>query len=219
MSFSEVFGQMIDGAIVEDDVKNHLQNWLPTYLTQLAEDRGLDRGAIALPKNWYNTTDFDTDFSARNTPAVLIISSGISGAPIREGDGSFRCTFLIGIGVVVSAGGDNSQLNSNRLARRYGVAIATAMLQNSALNSEQVDGVTWEDLSYDDVPSDDQSGLASVRLVFSIEYRNVLNSNLGPGTPDPIPDPIDNPYPDWGTIPDAAHTFIDLTKEPINEGV
>lgn len=210
-----IFGELIDGAIVEEDIKSHLQLWLPTYLTQLAEDRGLARGAIALPKSWVNTTEFDTEWSAHNTPAILIISSGLAGPPIREGDGSFRGTFMVGIGVVASAGGKDSRKNSNILARRYGGAIAWAMMQNPAL-SDQVEGVTWEDLGYDDITPEDHSGLASANLVFSVEYANILNANLGPGTPTPLPDPVDDPYPDWGVLPDIEHVHVELTKEPID---
>jgi hypothetical protein len=218
---NSIFGQVIDGAQVEDTVKAHLQNWLPTYVAQLADDRGLDRGAFPLPKQWLNSTEEDTDWEARNLPAILIISSGIDGRPIREGDGSFRAAWVIGIAVVVTAGGvkggKGSRSNTATLARRYGAAIRWAMMQYTSLGNPNVEDVDWIDESYDDVPSDESSALASAQLVFRIEMRDVLNDTLGPGEPDPIPDPIPNPYPDWGVLPDIDHVGISLTKEPINE--
>ena len=207
-----IFGNLITGEIIENDVRNHLQKWLPTYLRQLATDRGLPRTALPLPKLWMNTTEFDTDFSADNTPAILIICTGISGTPVREGDGTYRAAWTVGVGVLASAGGNDSRRNSSALAKRYAGAIKWAMLQYSSLGSPYVEGVDWEDEGYDDVPSDQQSALASARLVFSVEYRDVIETNAGPGAPDPLPDPDINTYPEWGTVQDSDHVHIDVRR-------
>lgn len=215
---SEVFGSIIDGSMVEDDIQAHLENWLPTYLAQLAQDRGQPRGAWlredgSAVGSWTRTTEFEISDSTA-LPAVLLINSGLSGEPIREGDGSFRATWVVGIGGVVSAGGNNPALNTSRLAKRFAACIRWAMMQNSSLGSAQVEGLSWLDEGYDDVTPSETRTLASFRLVFAIEYSNVLNSNLGPGTPDPLPDPVTTPYPDWGQIPDADHIHVNITKEP-----
>lgn len=215
MTFNPVIGPIIDAGQVEDDVKAHLELWLPTYLAQLAEDRGLPRNTFlrddgSAVANWQHTTDFDVTETTQ-LPAVLIINTGVNGTPQREGDGSYRVTWLIGIGVLVSAGGDNPALNSSRLAKRWGAAIRCAMVQY-CLDNPSVEGIGWEDEGYDDVPTELQRSLASARLVFSVEYRDVVNTNLGPGQPDPHPDPVTEPYEDWPTVQDADHVHVNVTR-------
>lgn len=211
-----VLGAIVDAGQVEDDVKNHLELWLPTYLAQLAEDRGLPRGTYLRPDgsavgNWQHTTEFEVQETTA-LPAVLIINTGLDGVPVREGDGSFRAAWMVGIGVLVSAGGTNANLSSSRLAKRWGAAIRWAMLQYS-LDNTAVEGIDWLDEGYDDVPSELQRSLSSARLVFRIEYHSVMNSNSGPGLPTPIADPVNNDYPDWGILPDIDHVHTTVTKE------
>jgi hypothetical protein len=216
---TSILGQLIDGSVVEDDVKNHLSKWLPTYLAQLAEDRGLPRNAFLRDDgtavgSWTNTTEFDVEETTA-LPAILIINTGLAERPRRNGDGSYDAAWVVGIGGLVSAGGDDPRYNTGRLAKRFAGAVKLAMLQYSSLGNPDVMDCDWQDEGYDDVPSELQRSLASFRLVFRIEYQNVLNANLGPGSPDPLPDPVDNPYPDWGLVPDIDHVKINVTKEDI----
>jgi hypothetical protein len=106
--------------------------------------------------------------------------------------------------------------NSARLAKRWGSVIAEVMMQADWI-PEFFEGIAWLDEGYDDVPPQQQRTLGSFRLVFEIEYRNVLNVNVGPVGPDPLPDPVDNPYPDWGQVPDADHVHTNIQKEPLDE--
>lgn len=202
-----IFGQMLDGAQVEETVESFLKRWLPTYLAQIAEDRGLARNAIAPPVSWQNTPEFTLTESTQ-LPAILVITAGISGQPVRHGDGSYSATWIVGIGVVVTAGGPDPARATSRLAKRYGAAIRTLMLQHASLESSNVEGVTWEDENYDDIPTDQRRSLASARLVFSIEFRDVLNALDGPLLPANPPADSTAPYADWSTIPDIGHVYV-----------
>jgi hypothetical protein len=223
---------VVDAGLVEDEVKDHLEKWLPTYVADMADKRGLprdtwirknpnppheaiilDNGRLSVVGTW----TFSTEFIVEDTtalPAILIMNAGLSEPPIMEGDGSYRAKWIIGIGGLVSAGGDNPPMNSSRLAKRFGSVIARIMLQAN-WDSTNLEGISWEDEGYDDV--DDKSRtMGSFRLVFEIEYRNVLNANMGPAEPDPVPDPVpDDSYPDWGTVPDADHIHVDIQREPL----
>lgn len=213
-----IIGPRIDAAFATEEIQGHLENWLPTYLAAMASDLGLDRKTYLLDDGtavgtWVYSTEFDvTDATA--LPAVLLINAGLAEPPKMEGDGSYRATWTIGIGGLVSAGGDNPTKNTNTLAKRWGSVIAQIMLQ-ADLESEYLEAITWLDEGYDDVPAQAQKSLGSFRLVFAVEYRNVLNSNMGPASPDPLPDPVNSPYPDWGTVPDADHVHVQIQKEPL----
>jgi hypothetical protein len=214
-----IFGPRVDAAYVEEEIKQHLKNWLPTYLANMATDLGKARNTFIRDDgtavgSWAHSTQFHvTDATA--LPAVLIINAGFAEPPKMEGDGSYRATWTIGIGGLVSAGGDNPAENSSRLAKRWGSIIAQIMLQADQ-ESEYLEGVEWLDEGYDDVPPQEQRSLGSFRLVFAVEYRNVLNANVGPASPDPLPDPVNNGYPDWGQLPDTDHVHVEVQKEPLD---
>jgi hypothetical protein len=208
---SSIFGQVIDGAQVDEAVESFLRRWLPVYLAQMAEDRGLPRDAFPAPKTWATSTEFTIE-KVTQLPAILILNAGLSEPPIREGDGSYRAKWMIGIAVVVTAGGDDPLRSVNRLAKRYGAAIRLLLIHHPSLEDPNVEGTTWEDENYDDIPADQDRSMASARLVFEVEYRAVANSYDGPVLPsDPPPDPT-TPYPDWPTIDDLDHVHIDVTR-------
>lgn len=209
---SGVYGKIIDGSQVEDIIESFLQRWLPMYLAEVAADRGEARDAFQAPKSWARSTDFNLDESTQ-LPAILIISTGMSEAPMRQGDGSFNAKWIIGIGVIVSAGGDNPAEATAKLAKRYGAAIRWLIMQQQGMESNIVAGVTWDDENYDDVPSDQRRSLASARLVFTVEIMDVMNVHDGPVLPnDPPLDPT-TPIEDWPTVrdPDSDPPYDPIT--------
>lgn len=209
---SNVFGSVLDGAQVEETVQKFLARWLPTYLSQLAADRGLPRDAWLRenwPPTWTNSTTFDLDETTR-LPAILILSTGLADRPEMEGDGNYRAKWTVGIAAVVSA---NDQEATNRLAKRYGAAIRWLMIQHQSLEDPNVEGLSWEDEAYDDIPSGQRRTLASARLVFVIEYRHVVNRLDGPVLPDEPPEDPTVPIDDWGLLEDLDHVHITVSEE------
>lgn len=208
-----IFGPQIDAAYVEDSLHRILDKWLPTYMAQIAADAGLPRNTWFRPDgkivgSWTHSTQFVIEDTTA-LPAILIINSGLAEPPIMEGDGSYRAAWVIGIGGIVQAGGDNPALNTSRLAKRFASGVKWVLLQ-AQIDEPNLEDVQWVDEGYDDVPAEARE-LASFRLVFRIEYSNVLNANLGPGTLNPVADPIPpNSYPDWGTVPDKDHVKVDI---------
>lgn len=214
-----VFGTIIDGSQVEDAVQTFIKRWLPTYLSELADQRGLPRdtwlftdsnGDWAAIRSWTNTPQFTLDENTQ-LPAALVITTGLAGRPVKEGDGSYRATWITGIAVVVSA---KDQDSTQRLAKRFGAAIRWLFVQHPSLEDPNVEGTSWEDENYDDVSSEQERTLASVRMVFSIEYHHVVNALDGPVLPaDPPADPT-VPYTDWTTVgdpDDPAHPYSPVT--------
>lgn len=209
-----IFGPIIDGATVEESVMTFLQRWLPTYLAEVARQNGLDPDVWLQPGNWppswSNKTRFDLTEETR-LPAILVISAGLAGRPIKEGDGNYRATWMIGIAAIVSA---KDQDSTNKLAKRYGAAIRWLMMQHPSMEDPNVEGVDWEDEIYDDIPPQQERTLSGVRLVFSVEYTHVMSALDGPVLPaDPPPDPT-VPYEDWPIIPDIDHVQIEVKETP-----
>jgi hypothetical protein len=213
-----VFGTIIDGSEVENIVQTFLRRWLPTYLAEVAQDRGLPRNALQAPRTWTNSTEFQLDETTQ-LPAILIISSGLAEAPSRQGDGSFNAKWVVGVAVVVSAGGEQPQEATSRLAKQYGAAIRWLITQHPAMENPKVAGVTWDDENYDDVPSEQARSLASVRLVFTVEISDVMNALDGPILPDEPPAPPPGEAipetPDWDTMrdPDSDPPYNPITLQ------
>lgn len=205
-----VFGNLLTKKEVEDSVLEHLQLWLPTYLAEVERQKALDPGFIATPVFWSNTPQQSFDFlGEQKTPAILVMSPGLAGKPAREGDGTMRASYVIGVGAVVSA---RSQGETNDLASYYAAAIKGLMVQKvpAAMSAGPVwQGITWEDEGYDDLPGADSRSLASCRLLFTLDFRGVVTTLGGPASPDPL-DPVSTPWPDNLTVrdPDSAPPYV-----------
>lgn len=204
-----IFGNILTKKEVEDSVLEHLQLWLPTYLAEIERQKNLGTDFIAPPVYWSTTFQQGFDFMGeQKTPAILVMSPGINGKPAREGDGTMRAGFTVGIGAVVSA---REQDETNALATYYAAAIRALMVQKvpAAMSDGAVwHGSTWEDEGYDDLPGADSRSLASCRLLFTLDFRGVVTTLAGPASPDPL-DPSSTPWPEGLTVrdPDSAPPY------------
>ena len=204
-----VFGNFLDSAVVEEAVQAHLMRWLNTYLYEIERQKGLAPDFIARPAFWSTTPNQGFNFlGEERTPAVLVMSPGLAGKPSKEGAGSMRASWVVGVGAVVSA---TTQEDTRRLAGWYAACIRAVMLQKvpTDLHGAVWEGVTWEDEGYDDLPGADARSLASARLLFTVDFRDVVQSRGGPV--DPVPHvPESGPY----TAPQTVLTpNINLTSK------
>lgn len=211
-----VFMEIVSGDVVESAVKDHLQRWLPTYLSAIADEHDdIERGDIALPKSWTNSPRFDFTLEGK-LPAILILAGGLLAPPLKRGDGSFQATWAIGIGVIVEAAGDPSGEAAGTLARRYVAALRSIIVQKPSLGDSHVEGVTWEDEGYDDMDPAGRASRAAGRVVFAVTYNHVVNDRGGPDEPteDESTYPGDPPEP--GPTVEEGKVSVTLTKEPIS---
>lgn len=199
-----VFKDIISADVVEDLLTAHLKKWLPDYLAEVAAQRGLARGDIPMPVSWNITPTFDTSGVIR-VPAMLIVSGGFAESPRKQGDGGYIATWTMGVAALVSA---KDQQSTRRLARRYGAVISAAIMQQPSLGDPRIEGVTWVDESFTDIPSD-QSTLASANELFNVSMKGVLNAKAGPAQPEPQPDPMTQ-YPDRPTVQQIS---VSVTNE------
>jgi len=213
---TSIIGTINGADIVQSKVIAHLKLWLPTYLCEVDEQRGLPRGKTAWPRSWQVVPSLDNSLE-QQLPAMLIICPGTASKPIKEGDGKYRATYTVGVAVLVKG---NTQLATNEMAKRYGAAIATAMLQEKGRIDENVHACAWEGDTYDDIQVESNRTLSSAMVHFGIEFSNILSERDGPAMPIIEPDPYELPKPEpktekynpWGIIPDEQH--IHVTIEP-----
>jgi hypothetical protein len=214
MTGASIIGNIISPDVVQDTVIAHLKLWLPTYLCEIDEQRGLARGLTSWPKSWQVVPSFDNTLDGQ-IPAMLVICPGTAKPPIKEGSGSYRATYTVGVAALVKG---PDQLTANKIAKRYGAAIAACVLQEKGRIHNNVHACGWEGDSYDDILAESDRTLSSATVHFSIEFSNVLNERLGPSSPIITPDPYEapntepkkEPYAPWGVIPDEQHIHISV---------
>lgn len=199
-----IFSSIISGAEVEKAAMDTLQEWLPTYLEEMCRQTGREPGSLPYIRSWKTVNDFES-FPEDQIPLLLLISTGLAEPPLKEGDGKYRATWILGTGVVCSG---QDQQGSNDLAKLYSAAVRAALLQRPSLGG-LAHGTDWEDERYNDLPAENGRTLAAGQNIFSVEVRGVLDVQAGPGAPDPLPDPITDYDP---VIAETAELSITNTR-------
>lgn len=207
-------GRVVTDDEIEDAVVAILRAALPTYLSHVEQGKGLAPGFWVRPKSWSVRNDIE-HWPEETLPHVIIVSTGLTGQPVKEGRGTYRVPWYIGVGAVVSA---DNQLNTRRMAYGYAAAIRTLMVQQQSLGQAldgTVRGVTWMDGRNGEMPPEDGRTLWMSRQVFEVEVGNVLTQPAGPLS-FPDPDPVPPPPTADPTVPDREHVQTSYTKEPLS---
>jgi hypothetical protein len=189
---SSIFGHIVSADMVEDDVMAHIQAWWLTIAREFELQRGLARDVLPDPKSYLIAEDVDRE-AADALPSIVVVSPGLTGRPRQEGDGTYRATFGLAVGLFVSA---NTRRNTERLVRQYAAIVRKIMLTRAG---EYADAVNWLDESYDDdFPFVDRQTISAGQVIFEVEVANVVNRYGGPVAPTP-PDPEVQPGSNWPT--------------------
>jgi hypothetical protein len=197
-----VFGPLIAAPDVERAVLNTLQYWLESYLRNRELMLQLEWGDIERIRTWKITNTFDDKEAEDQTPFLCVISDGLAGRPLQEGNGEFRAKWDIGIGIIVaSATGEDAQ----RVVKDVYCPVIRQILLHKQSLRDWTDpdaqpfssGVEWVDESYKDVFGDDASRtLFNGQLDFEVEVSSVVSRYGGPATPV---DPDSDPGSSWPT--------------------
>jgi hypothetical protein len=193
-----IFDNITAATDLEDAVVATLQKWFATYLKEYEIQAGLipDHTYASkhpLPKQYIRVTEMDKE-AADQMPTLAVVNAGLSGrqSPMQEGDGTFRVTWGVGIGVFVAA---NNRPSTMALVRTYSAIVRTIMLQKQSLGGF-ADGTKWLDESYDDAfRFTDEQTISAGQVVFEVEVAGVVNRFGGPKTPDPLPDQPGSSWP------------------------
>lgn len=208
------FGRAISDDLVEDAVLDVLKRGLPTYLGEIENQRGLTRGFYQRPKTYEVKSEVEK-LPEEQVPMILVVSTGLTGRPVKDGRGLYRVPWYIGVAGIVSA---DNKTNTRRMAYRYAAAIRTLLVNFQTLNNAldgSVRGVEWVDGRNNEIPPDGDRTLWLSRQVFEVEVGNVLDQSSGPLTLPALPvnqNPAALP-PD--PVITKAKIQTTITKEPL----
>lgn len=201
---TSVFKNIVVASTLEEATINLLVKWFPTYIRQLEYVLELEIGKIPPPVYYSNRNSFDLN-PGEKFPKCIVISDGLADAPTRKGDGYYRASWRLGVGIA-AVGPDESYVNM--LTKIYGAA-ARAIVEQNKISDEVVES-HWVTETYDDLAITAQNQLCKgASVYFTVDCDNVLNKWAGPETPD------DEPYA-YGI---AEKVIIDLVKVPTDEEV
>lgn len=199
---------IVDGRVVAEALQAHLKNWLPMWLAEIDRERGFNPGFTSEPKSWQIVQQLD--FSEEpQYPAIIIVLNGITNQPMREGNGNLRATWPVDVAIAVSGPDADT---TDKLAKRYEAAILAAIETKRSLGDPNVRGTDLTATSYTETPPEQRRTRSIVYMRFNIEYDHVARTNEVNLPSDPPVDPT-TPLPDYPTLPDIDHVYVDVTKE------
>jgi hypothetical protein len=202
--FGSEIGAVVTGRDVELAALALLQRWAGTYLAEMERQSGRVPGSLPRPRAWATAADFET-WPEDQVPRVLLVSPGLLEPPKAAGQGTYRVTWSLGLGVVVSAATMDETMV---LAKLYTAALRAALVQHPSLEGFAA-GVDWLDENYDDLPSIDTRSLGAGQAIFGIHVDDVSRRWNGPVTPSDPPTPDTAPLP---TDPDVSTVLIDVER-------
>ncbi len=188
-----LLGPILTADHVEQAALDTLKAWMPTYLAEMERQTGRPAGSVPMVRSWSTLNQF-AHWTEDQLPGVILVSPGLAQHPTRRGDGSNWARWTLGVGIVVSA---RDQPTTNALAKLYAAAVRACLLQHPSLGGKS-EGLGWTDERYTDVPSDQARSVAGAQLIFWVEYKDVVNDQMGPPfpaqpSPTPLTDPGDGP--------------------------
>lgn len=196
-----LFGPIIDKEAVEVAVRDHLVDWMPTYVAEMERQRGLNPGDLEAVREYVCTSDFKK-WPEEALPTVAVICPGLDGEPSKDGSGDYTAPWQVGVAAIVAA---SDTALTRKAAGLYAAAIRGAILQHQSV-SGLASGVDWVGERYDDIPEESGRTLASGQVIFRVWVPETIRANDGPVEPDV------NPPTDW---PTADTVDVQVQKEDI----
>lgn len=199
-----VFGDVLVASQIEEAGIATLVKWMPTYIREIERQLGLEVGNIPYPEHFSNRNSFDY-LPGEKYPKVVVISPGLDGEPLANGNGQYAARWRLGVGAVIAA---TDEVVANLWSKVYGAAIREIFINKQSLGG-LARAISWVDEEYPDLPISQQNQLFKAAAVyFQVDCQNVATKWGGPEMPD------SEPYA-YGI---AETVIIDLEKLPITEG-
>lgn len=199
------FGPLVTGTQVEQAALETLQLWTPEYLAWVARQTDREPGSLIQPRSWTISTDTER-WPEEQLPSVMLVSTGLTDEPSRDGKGEYTARFALALAVTVSA---KDAASTDALCKLYTAALRAILVQHQSLGG-LADAVEWVDEQYD-VLSDTRNKrqLAMGQVIFRVQVGGVVSGKTGPMVPreDPLP-----PYPD--TLAEMVEAEVEATEEP-----
>jgi hypothetical protein len=205
VSDDPVFGPLKGAIDVREAVKATIEEWIETYLARVEKHYGLKPRTIQTPRSYVFADDGSLNKRPeKQLPCVLITCTGTKGDARREGDGTYRAPWSVGVGVLVSS---KDQLSSSNLAQWYSTAIMALMVHNGTLGGF-AEATTWRGQRNDDLKPEQNRTLAAGTNVFEVLVPEVVRKGAG------LKAPPEDPYEDVQPY-EITEVDIDLQPEEI----
>jgi hypothetical protein len=188
MSEHPVVGPLFSSHVIEEAVLAKLRRWLPGYLTIACDLHGVN-GKIAGVRSWAvaNTAE---KWPEQGLPALLVVGPEESSEVEASGQGMYRATWPVEVGLVIAA---RTGPNARKYARIYGAAIRGALLQGRSQGEEGLT-TTWRGEGNGILGLDQKRRtMAANANLFDVTVDNVVSWRMGPGSNKP---PIPSDWPE-----------------------
>lgn len=206
MATESIFGTIRSGIELEAAAADTMALWMPTYIRELERQYGRTLGLIPPPRMYTNRNRFEA-FPEDQMPLCIVVSSGLVDTPLKEGDGTYRAWFSLGVGFLASAKDEDA---ATFLSKFYAAAGRAVLLQKPSLGGF-ASGTEWIDETYDDeVITEDERTMKATYLIFRVLLDKLVARYGGPVEPV-APNPATQPGSQW---PTAQTVNIDIEVMP-----
>lgn len=221
-SNGDVFGQIFLGSQLEQAAIDMLKDWFETYTVELQQQINWTGNDIPPPRSWTTRNHFDR-FPEDQLPAIIVVSPGLAGKPVKDGTQRYRTVWDLAIAVICSA---RDEPSTKSLARFYCGVVRAIMVQHRSLGGI-ASGLEWVDESYDEIMDEQDTArvLASGQVSFRIEVDGTVSGRGGPRVPlAPIEPGTDGwtssgrfPLPDPDTQPGSTFPVVETVNVTLNK--
>lgn len=196
------WGPMVTSIDVDEAVLDTLRIWLPTYMTKIEEERGLDHNTLTRPKpgQFDNVID-DDEFPDVNLPAVIVTTAQTEGEPQQDGNGNYYAAWNVVVSAIVRG---RSKKETRNLASWFEGSVRRALVQQGTDLSGEL---KWRGSNVAPVTDSTDRGrsLAAGMGHYVVLVDNVVQEGVGPFAgdgdyPPADPDDPDTPYEDLVTV-------------------
>lgn len=204
-----IFGDIVSRNQVETAVIETLHAWLPTYIAEVQRQTpGWDEALnIPQPRSFTSSNEFHK-WPDDQLPCIVVICPGLRGTPVREGRGSYRARFAVGVAAVVTAAQPKM---TRQIADMYAAAIRACLVQRPSLGGF-ASAVIWEDETTSDMPTSETRSVSSGQVIFTVEVEGVTTAQAGPTSVTVPPEDPSVPYAEWPLV-ETTNLEIELNEE------
>jgi hypothetical protein len=193
---SNRFGTLAGGDQVDAALLSVLNQWMPTYLRAVCEDREID--LLDAPRSITVASEF-ARFPEAQLPAIVVVNGGTETPTERPGH--YDARWPVQVCVECQAA---KQTETRRNAAIYLIAARESLLRRRSLGAG-FKGLDWGGESYTLRDVEDRRSIAGATATFTLEREAVAQIGGGPSEPDQAP------YPDWPTV-----SATEITVEKTN---
>lgn len=196
------FGPIVTSIDVDEYVLSSLRKWLPTYLTKIEAERGLEPGTLDRPqqKSFDNVID-DDQFPDYDLPSIIVTTAQTEGEPEQDGEGLYYAAWNVVVSAIVRG---RNKKETRDLAAYFEGSVRRVLVEQGI---EEDGELKWRGANV--APVSDPTGagrwLAAGMGNYVVYIDRVVQQGVGPYEPGgeyPPADPTDpdTPYEELVTV-------------------